>query len=321
MLNRREIRFKVLQSVYSFLLSEGDRLDLGEKQLLSVVDKIYDLFLYQLALLEELHFFTVRRLEDAKNKFRPSEEDLNPNEKFVRNALLNQLKDSFHFQRLKTAHKISWVAEEEIVHKMYDRMKSSEAYISYMNSSKSSFNEDRQFLADLLHDLFIEFDALIGFYEEKSVHWIDDYYLSLGLLERFILSSKQINDGKVVIPSLFKQTDRNTADDDRQFMIDLYRKTIIHNEEYGKLIAGHVVNWEFDRVAFMDVVIMKMALAELLHFPSIPIKVTLNEYIELSKNFSTPKSKQFINGLLDKIVDKLKSENKIVKTGRGLIND
>jgi transcription antitermination protein NusB len=321
MLNRREIRFKVLQSVYGFLLSENDRLDIGEKQMLGVVDRIYDLFIYQLALLEELHEFALRRMADGKNKFRPSEEDLHPNDKFVRNAFLIQLKDSIHFQHLKNQRRISWTGEEELVHKLYTRMRASEAYIAYMSNSSQSFSDDKQLLADLLPDMFLGFDALQGFYEELSVHWIDDYFLVLGLLERFILGAKKANGQDFPVPGLFKHINRNEQDDDRQFLIELFRKTIINQKEYGEMIAAQVVNWEVDRVALMDMSIMKMAIAEVLNFPSIPVKVSLNEYIELSKNFSTPKSKMFINGLLDKIVDKLRKSGRIQKVGRGLIDE
>lgn len=307
--------------MYSFLLSESDRLDVGERQLVGVVEKLYDLFIHQLALLEELHSFAERRIEEGKNKFRPSEADLQPNSKFVENTFLLQLKASFQFQKLKNTHKISWTGEQEIVHKLFDRMKASEAYEAYMKSPHKAFSEDRQFVADVLPELFLDFDALIGFYEEKSVHWIDDYFISLSLLERFIMTAKVVEGNSMAIPPLFKQVDRNSQDDDYHFMIDLFRKTLVNHEEYGQMVADHVVNWEFDRVAIMDVIIMKLALSELINFPSIPIKVTLNEYIELSKNFSTPKSKLFINGLLDKIVDKLKAEKRINKTGRGLIEE
>jgi N utilization substance protein B len=314
MLNRRYLRIKIMQALYAFFQSDNKDLPRAERELFNGVDKIYDLYIYQLAFLVELKHVATSLMEDAKNKRLPTQEDLDPNLKFLENKFINQLAENIHLKREMNNRKISWNNEYELVKKVYNNIKASEEYGKYMNVSDNSYKTDRKFIGEIFKEYIADYELLNHVYEERNLHWGDDIYIVNPMIVKTIESFKEDSNPDFHLLPLYKD-----REEDEQFMKELFRETAINEDETKKLIGEKTKNWEVERIAMMDVLLMQMAITEVLHFSSIPVKVTLNEFIEISKIYSTPKSKVFINGILDKLVNDFKAENKLTKTGRGLM--
>ncbi len=315
MLNRRHLRVKVLQILYAYFQSEERNVSKAEEELMMAIEKMYDLYIYLLLTFEEVRSQATARIDDGKKKLRPSDQDLHPNMKFVSNVVFKKIEESKELRSVSEKRKVNWLGAEqqEMFRKMFIAVKESETYIAYMNESIQDFEMDRTFLVDLFKTEIANFPLLYHFFEEKSIYWMDDIDLACSMVLK-TLKSIQENEEIEILP-LYK------ADDDEQaFVRSLLKETLNRNVSNELLIDELTKNWEFDRIAKMDVLLMKMAITELQVFSNIPTKVTLNEYIEISKYYSTPKSNGFINGILDKAIIELKKENKIVKTGRGLLN-
>jgi N utilization substance protein B len=315
MLNRRHLRIKVLQLLYAYFQSEEDNFPKAEKELLLTIERMYDMYLYLLLSLSELKRAAENKVADKKKKIRPSEDDLNPNLKFVDNQLIQIIENSTSLNALCEKRKINWmgVENQELFRKMFQHTLENETYFDYLHNNLNGFEEDRAFALSIFKEDIANSELLYSFFEEKSINWLDDLDLCCSMV---LKSLKAIKLEEEFIPMpLFKEND-----DEKEFVIQLFRNTILNNTENEKLIAELADNWELDRIAKMDMFLLKMGLTELQIFPSIPTKVTLNEYIEISKFYSTPKSNLFINGILDKAIGKLTLAKKIVKTGRGLIN-
>jgi N utilization substance protein B len=321
MLSRRHLRVKVLQALYAFFQSNGDDIALGEKQLLNSTDKLYELYIYQISFLIKLVDYTTNRIEEAKKKFYPTDEDLHPNMRLVENRFIMQMEENKDFLRWKNKLKINWADEENLFHKLFQELKTGQDYNDFINQASFGYRDDKELIALIVMNFLPEFEHLRNFYEDRSIYWSDeDYDISLMMLIKTIKLFKESWGPDHHLPPLFKDDDEgDDVDEDRQFMLKLFRYCVLRSEEYGKLIEEQAENWELERIAIMDMIIMKMALTELIIFPSIPVKVTINEYIEISKSYSSIKSKLFINGILDKLVFKLKEEGMIRKTGRGLM--
>ncbi len=319
MLSRRFLRIKVMQALYAFQLDGPDSINSGEKQLLGSLDKLYELFIHQFSFLVELADFAQRRLEENKLKFLPTQDDLHPNTRFVENRFINQIAGNFDFRKKANNYKINWADEEEMVRKCYNLLREHPDYQSYMAKESVSYIEDKQLVESLFVNILAESDLLRSYYEEKSLFWSDDFDTSLMMIVKTIHSYKEGWDQYTLLPTLLKDENHPGGSEDLSFVKQLYRRTIIHEEEFTGFIAKYAENWEVDRLAVMDTILIKMALTEFVDFPFIPVKVSLNEYIELSKYFSTPKSKVFINGILDKLISDLKENGKIMKSGRGLL--
>jgi N utilization substance protein B len=317
MLSRRHLRIKTLQALYAFFQSGNDNIATGEKSLLRNIDKLYDLYIFQLDLIIELRDFILQRQEDAKKKFFPSEEDLNPKTRFTENLLIRQLDDNEELLRRREKLRIKWRDEVNLLLKLYNDLKQSEKYVAYLNDPSPGYKSDKDIISHLVIDYLSEYQLLRAIYEDRDIFWSDaDYDISLLMVLKTINYFKQGMDKEEPLPDIYK--DRS---EDRDYMLTLYRKTIVRSDEFEELVEQRATNWELERIAIMDMIILKMALAEILEFSNIPIKVSINEYIELSKIFSSSKSRVFINGILDKLIQELKSENKIQKTGRGLVNN
>lgn len=315
MLNRRHLRIKVLQALYAYFQSDEENYRRTENELMQAVEKIYDLYIYLLLTFSELKSISENRIEENKKKILPSEEDLAPNMKFVDNAIIALLEENKELRRISEERKVNWVGDEhrEMFRKMFLQIKDSETYIDHMNNGLEGFEEDKQFALDLFKVEIANFPLLYNFFEEKSIHWLDDIDLACSMVLKTI---KTVESGEIIdILPLYKKDD-----DEQEFIRELLRKTISMDKENEVLIDDLTKNWELDRIAKMDIILMKMAITELQIFNNIPTKVTLNEYIEISKFYSTPKSNGFINGILDKAIERLQKEKKIVKIGRGLIN-
>lgn len=315
MLNRRHLRIKVLQALYAYFQSDEENYRRTENELMQAVEKIYDLYIYLLLTFSELKSIAENRLEESKKKILPSEEDLHPNLKFVNNTIIDLLENDRELRSISEERKVNWVGDEhhEMFRKMFLQVKDSETFIDHMNNGMEGFEEDKQFALDLFKTEIANFPLLYNYFEEKSIHWLDDIDLACSMVLKTI---KSIEEGQVIdILPLYKKDD-----DEQEFIRELLRKTISMDKENEALIDDLTKNWELDRIAKMDIILMKMAITELQIFSNIPTKVTLNEYIEISKFYSTPKSNGFINGILDKAIERLQKEKKIVKIGRGLIN-
>jgi N utilization substance protein B len=318
MLSRRHLRVKVLQALYAYFQSGNAKIDQGENQLILSINKLYELFIYQLSFLIETAHFAERRLEDNKGKHLPTAEDLNPNLRFSENIFLKTINNNRDFQKKENLYKINWSQEQEMVRRFYNIIRETEEYERYMNNPVSGFETDKKFIMFIVDQLFVDFELLQSFYEEKSIFFVDDFHLVSYLLLNFIkFTDKKFNENDN-LPTIFK-TENDETNEDSIFVKHLFRKTILQSEEWGKIIAASTSNWELERIAIMDMIILKMALTELTEFKSIPIKVTLNEYIDISKYFSTARSKIFVNGILDKLIADFNESCRIVKTGRGLM--
>lgn len=319
MLGRRHYRIKVLQSLYAWFQGGEPRVEAAAKSLLQSIDKVYELYYLQISfMLEVIHFYNYR-MEESKNKFFPSPDEINPSYKLTNNRIIRMLQENEDLAAQFRRFKISWTEEQEMVRKVYQKLKASKDLADYLGSPDDSFEADREF-AEKMFRRFIAKSADLQFYcEERYIYWSDDFESAAIFVHKTLKQIPENFSPAAELTSLFTRDDSDDAEDDRKFLLELFRKTIASSDEWATLIEQRTRNWEVDRIALTDILLIKMALTELTAFPQIPVKVTLNEYIEISKQFSSQKSKMFINGILDKLVSDLNAEKKIRKTGRGLI--
>jgi len=315
MISRRIIRTKVLQVLYAYYSSEERSINNTEKELFFCIHKTYDLYHYLLALVIEIADYAETRIELKRNKHQPTQEDLHPNIKFVSNLFIQQLRENRQLTAYLNQTKLSWVNHPELIKELYLIITESEMYQEYVSSETRSFMDDRKFIEKIFNKIFLVSEELYEVLEEQSIYWNDDIEFVISVI---IKTTKRFNEttdsGQHLMP-LYKD------EEDREFARDLLRKSVINHDELQALIKVHSSNWDVERIAFMDILMMQMAITEFLYFPSIPTKVTMNEYIELSKFYSTEKSRNFINGILDKTLKDLKKEGKINKAGRGLVGE
>jgi N utilization substance protein B len=276
---------------------------------------MYDLYLYLLLTIPELKRAAETNNENRKNKLRPNESDLLPNLKWVENSLVLKIEESKELNKVSSARKVNWLGAEnqEIFRKMFLQVKDSETYFEFMENGLKDFEEDKKFALALFKNEIINSEFLHNYIEDKSIYWLDDIDLCCSMALKTLKTAAP--DKEISILSLYKEDD-----DEKEFILNLCRNTIEMDLENENLIEILAVNWEVDRIAKMDVLLLKMALVELQTCSSIPTKVTMNEYIEISKFYSTPKSNLFINGILDKAISQLTKEKKIKKSGRGLVS-
>jgi N utilization substance protein B len=312
-INRRQLRIKVLQMLYSFEQSEGSQLGLFEKNLTNSINETYKLYLYYLLLLIEFKSLAEQKIDDSKNKLRPKEKDLNPSLIFIQNPILVSLAENQKLKKLFTKNSISWSSEMVMVRLIFNKIRNSDLYLKYIDEDNSDVNSDINFIIKIFKDYIINSEILLSYIEEKSIFWIEDIDLVASMIVKSFKRSKETK-GAVKILSLFKEEKEEKA-----FYKKLFHNSIVNSDEIDKIIRDHTKNWDIERIALMDILLMRLAVSEVTTFPSIPVKVTLNEYIELAKQYSTNKSNFFINGILDKSFSDLKEEGKIKKTGRGLM--
>lgn len=312
------MRVKVLQEIYAYHQAEETDLPAAERRLLNNVDSLYGLFIRQLSFWVEVKYFAERRIEENQHKNFPTEEDLHPNLKFVDNRVLNALESNRDLKTLQEKYKIDWSDDrEDVIRGFYNRLRATSEYQEYMASEKDSFACDKKLILDVIDNLLAEDEVLFDYYSDKNLLYNTDYQLSVFLLWKFINEMDDRFDADTKLPQAYK-TGIEGEDDDKKFMLKLFRETLRHADEYQELVKANVSNWDYDRVALMDKIIIFMALTEFCQCKDIPTKVTINEYIELAKYFSTPDSRRFVNGLLDSLSEQLKAQGKLVKSGRGL---
>ncbi|MFO7842235.1 MAG: transcription antitermination factor NusB [Bacteroidales bacterium] len=315
MISRRLLRIKILQIYYAYLKSSGQSINQAEKELFFSIQKSYDLYHYLLLLVIDIVKYAQSRIDLAEQKLVPSHEDLNPNTKFVDNKLVKQLEINDSLNKYLNDNKLSWVNYPELIKNLYLEIKESEIYQNYMNAEQRSYKEDKKLIIDLFAKIIIVHEPLYQNLEEQSIYWNDDLDFVTGMIIKTLKSFKATSDESQQLMPLFKN------EDDKDFAKHLLRKTILKHSEYQQLIADYIKNWDIERVAFTDIVVMVLAITELIEFREIPVKVTFDEYIEIAKFYSTQKSNVFINGILDKVVADLKKEGIIKKTGRGLVGE
>ena len=312
MVNRRHIRIKVMQSIYAVLQSKSDNLPKEEKFLLFNIKKATDLYVLQLLLLVEIRNLALEHMEIKKKKYLATDEDKNPNLRFVNNEIIQLISDSPEIKEFKSNSKlIDWKDNREYVRILLDEMMESDMYTDYLNSEKTGFFEDRSFIQELFKNIVAPNEKLFDYYESLNLSWVDDYPLVNTTILKVL---KQTENNEFIT---LKQLE--VKRDDEEFLVELFRKTILHQQEFTSEIDEKTPNWDTERIADMDMILIKMALTEFLYFPSIPTKVTINEYIEIAKDYSTRKSSYFINGVLDKLLKDYNKTGRLNKIGRGLL--
>lgn len=373
MLTRRHLRIKVLQAVYAYHQAEEHNLENARKQLFASINRLYDLAFYQISFLPEIVALARNLIEEGRKKHLPLPEDLNPNLRFVENALILKLENNRNFLKHVDRLKISWGNYPEIIRRLYQNLRNTKEYTDYMATQPGHFKTDKEFALFVLDKIVIADPGVQALLEEKNIFWANDvfhntfkitadmlfsenpdelpdreifiklfreagspadgleiaveeesfypendYNIGAWLARRMLSEFKTSWDEFSPLPPLFKPA-ADEDDSDETFANRLFLKTILRNDEITDIISDKITNWDPDRLAIMDMLLLKMAVVELTEFQTIPIKVTLNEYIDLAKAYSTPRSGQFVNGVLDRVVADLSGQGKIKKTGRGLL--
>lgn len=318
MLSRHFLRSKVLQSLYAYAVSDSDDLGVIEKNFLYNIERLNDLEITQLSTLIYFFEFAQKSIEEGKNKFMPSQEEANPNMKFVENRFATELINNYELKKHCDRLKINWTNYADIFRGLYTSFKASKAYKNYMANEVDDFDAQKKVILDLFKHI-MNYESLVDVFIERNLFWEDDFYQiaqhSYNILKKF----DSTFDAASSLPLVYNAKDAVEADA-FNFASTLLKKTILSFNESTDIIKQNLKQWEYDRVAVMDIIIIKLAITELINFPTIPEKVTINECIELSKEYSTDKSKLFINGILDKIHNELRSKGKVRKVGRGLVD-
>jgi len=314
MVTRRYLRTKVLQALYAVEKNPGEDILLSEKKLSQTIQNCQLLTVHFLSLLPEIVHYRTLRLEDLKEKINPTQEDLSPNTKFIDNKVIKQIEENSVIRQFCVNHRIDWSDRYDFIAQMYHEIAGSDIFQDYLNSPEQSYKEDKDFVLNLLSQLFAESELLHWFLEEKNVHWFDDYNDALLAAYNNVSKYKENQPNTVSLIPLLK------GEEEEIFYKELFRKTLLYNTDYQKRIDDKLHRWESERIMEIDTILMKMAMCELTQFPTIPVKVSINEYIELAKLYSSGKSGVFINGILDSIVTDFKNEGLLNKMGRGLIN-
>ena len=312
-LNRRHIRVKVMQSIYAMHQKSSDDIEKEEKFLLHSIDSILDLYLIMVTTLTEIRKKEIVFIETSSKKHLATAEDRNPNRKFINNAVLLMLEENNSLSMAIEKRKINnWQMNDDYILILLNDVKKNGLYKKYMSNNINDFDEDKQFVIDMFIELIAPNEKLYDYLEDNKLTWIDD----IPLVNTQILKQlKQITKDE----DSFKVSKLYKDQEDREYVSNLFKKTILNEKELAKEYIDKTPNWDPERIAEIDTIILKMAICEFLKFPSIPIKVTINEYLEVSKEYSTPKSSIFINGILDNLLKDFQADNRIMKTGRGLM--
>ena len=307
MINRVLIRLKIVQIVYAYYQNGGKNLETAEKELFFSLSKAYDLYRYLLLLMVDVTKYAAKKLEAGKRKLNPTQDELSPNTKFVDNKFVAQVAVNKQLADYVETQKRSWEKETEILKGLMEQIYASDIYKEYIESPDSSYDEDREFWRKAYKKFIYENEALDQFLEDQSLYWNDDKEIVDTFVIKTIKRFDPESGSSQELLCEFKD------DEDKDFARRLFRRSIMNAEYYRHLISQSSKNWDLSRVALMDLVIMQIALAEILSFPNIPVSVSLNEYVELAKRYSTPKSGSYINGILDGIVKMMKREGKLMK--------
>jgi len=307
MINRVLLRIKIVQILYSYYKSDSKSLPVAEKELFHSIEKTYDLYYHLLQLSIEITRYASDKIETKRNRLRPAPEDLNPNTRFIDNSFIGQLTKNVQFNEYLTAHKLSWVNYPEIIKELFEEVICTEFYSDYMTAESVDYAADKDIWRKIFKKVILQNEELDDSIQDQSIYWTDDIEMVISFVIKTIKRFDLAKGEEQELLPMFKDQE------DIDFASKLIRSVLTKGPVLREMIDLNTKNWEIDRIAFMDIVIMEVALAELMDFPTIPVNVTLNEYIEIAKTYSTEKSGTFINGVLDNIVGELKKENKLIK--------
>lgn len=316
MLNRRHLRVKVLQALYAYHQSDNKDVKYHEKNLLQSVDKVYEMYVWMLSLISEVAHYADTDATERAHKHLPTAEDLAPNLKLLQNRFILSLDKNAEYLSAVKKYKISWAFDPELAKSLFTILKSSPEYAEYLKKTDDTLHSDKDIIKFIFKKVILKSLLAEQVFEDKFIFWPVDKDVLQALIAK-TFKNFSFDDPKQ--NKLAEVT--GNWEEDREFIVNLFEQCIRHDAEYQEMIGKKTQNWEPDRIAMMDTLLMKMAITEFINFNSIPVKVTINEYLEISKEFSTPKSNSFINGILDKILYELKASNVIRKTGRGLIDE
>ena len=312
MLSRRVLRTKVVKAVYAHQQCENMTPVTSEKNLVLSIDRAYDLYFHLLALVPEIAEYAAERIRIGENKKLPTYDDLHPNRKFVENKVIARLVEDENLQIELSNRKLSWKNHRDLIVALYNALVRQPFYQKYMASEERSFREDAQLVSDIYMTMLEEFEPLDSALEEQSILWNDDLGFLLTMVSRTILSMRESHEAIKLMPQ-FK------SEEDLDYAKKLLRYSIAGYDRISLLLDGSMNNWDIERVALMDKIILVTAISEAENFTSIPTRVTMNEYIDIAKSYSTESSGSFINGILDRLISQLVNDGKIVKTGKGLL--
>lgn len=313
MLNRRHLRVKVLQTLYAYSLSEDKQIRDFQTALFKNVEEVNEMYIWTLNLLDEVAEYVVLDAESRAAKFLPTEKDKMLTTKLNNNTFIESLRQNRTYLELVKKYNVSWGFDPEIVRSIFAQLKESETYLEYLKSTDRSINAEKDIIKFIFKKIILKSVDIEQVFEEKFINWTVDKEVLQAMIAKTFKNFSSENPAQNKLADLTPNWEEDEA-----FILDLLKTSIRYGEEYQELIAAKTKNWEADRIALMDILLMRMAISELINFPSIPVKVTINEYIELSKTFSTLKSNTFINGILDKILADLNKQGRIRKSGRGL---
>lgn len=319
MLNRRILRIKAFKVLFSSALSENMSLAHAESMLEQSCESTRDLYIYMLGIVSPLTKTAREKIEAAKAKFNPTEEEKNPNMKFADNALARLLDEDVDFQKVFNKKKFSWAQYDVLLNNVMKSIASKDYYKKYMESPKSSLAEDCRLFTRIFEEEFVDSVELEQILEEKSMHWNDDLAYALTWCCKTFKEFARGESWSLIPLYQSDMMDGDGVESDKAFVRKLLQASFAGYERYSAMVAESVSGWEKERLFSTDVVLIVMGLAEAVTFPTIPVKVTMNEYVEISKFFGTPKSRSFVNGLLDRLVQQMVNEGKIVKEGKGLL--
>ena len=301
-----------MQSVYAMIKSYDDDVLKEEKFIKYSIKRMFDLYVLLLDLLVEVQKLAEEKQEISKKKYLATEEDLSPNRKFVENKLIKKIAESSSLTLYKEAQNLdNWSKDDEYIKIIWDLLQNSDIFSEYLNSSDDSFNSDKDFVVTFFKEIIAPNSKLAEYFEGENITWVDDIPFVNTWVVRSLTKQKSANAFK--LGSLYKNQD------DQDFVTDLFKKVILNHHSFENDIKIHTPNWETDRIADMDMILIKMGVCEFLNFPFIPTKVSINEYIEIAKDYSSEKSGYFVNGVLDKLSREFLKDKKIVKVGRGLL--
>ena len=315
MISRRLLRIKALLALYALNRREDNDLAHAETELMFSVGKTYDLYHYLMLLVVEIADVAGEKIDQALQKRMPAPEDLNPRRRFIDNLVIAQLRKNLELNKYIATKKLSWVNYSHIPRLLYNKMITWEVYKEYMESEEHNYISDKKFIIRLITILFAHSEDLQSNLEEQSIYWNDDMEYVSSMVEKTLKKFKADSGENGSLMPLFKNQE------DEEFVKLLFRKAVLHNKKCSDLIDNNTTNWEVERIALMDILVMQLAITEILEFPEIPVKVTLNEYIEIAKYYCTSKSSTFVNGILDNIVKEIRKHGDINKSGRGLVGE
>ncbi len=307
MINRVLLRIKIVQILYSYYKSDSKSLPVAEKELFHSIEKTYDLYFHLLQLSVEITKYAASLIKTKRNRLLPTAEDLHPNTRFIENSLIAQLSKNERLNIYLTEHKLSWVNDTDIIKELFDEVVASDFYCDYMNETSVDYTADKDIWRKIYKKVILQNEDLDDSIQDQNIYWTDDIEMVVSFIIKTIKRFDPEKGREQELLPMFKDQE------DAEFASKLLRSVLTKGDLLREMIDKNTKNWELDRIAFMDIVIMEVALAELMDFPTIPVNVTLNEYIEIAKAYSTDKSGTFINGVLDNIVGQLKKENKLIK--------